>query len=73
MAATRDGTLLRRFGSVVAIAGWLWLASLTVAQLAGADVRRHHFEPPGLLLGAGLLVLAWASGRARPLPEAPPA
>jgi hypothetical protein len=72
MTAPRDGRLVRRLGSFVAATGWAWLASLTVAQLAGADVRRHHFEPPGLLLGAGLLALAWASRRARPLPAVPP-
>ena len=70
MRATRGGKLLRQLGSVVAGAGWLWLVSLTVAQLAGADVRRHHFETPGLLLGGGVLLLASASAGARPLPAA---
>jgi len=72
MPSLRDATILRRFGAFVAAAGWLWLASLTIAGFAGADVRRHRFETPGMVLGAGLLILAVASWRARPLAATPP-
>lgn len=50
-------------------AGWLWLLALLLASLAGADVRRHHFEAAGLAFGFGLVFVlltrrAW-NGTAR--------
>jgi hypothetical protein len=46
-------------------AGWLWLLGLLLASLAGADVRRHHFEAAGLTLGLGLVVVLMQHARAQ--------
>jgi hypothetical protein len=46
-------------------AGWLWLLGLFLASLAGADVKRHHFEAAGLTFGVGLVCVLIQHARAR--------
>lgn len=53
--------------TVLVAFAWLWLASLTMAGLLGADVRRHHFESAGLAFGA--VVLLYAAGALRNAPR----
>jgi hypothetical protein len=44
---------------LVSGAGWIWLLGLAILGLAGAGVRRHHFETAGLVFGAGIAAVAW--------------
>lgn len=46
------------FPSLLVLLGWLWVVSLVIGGLLGADVRRHHFESAGLAFGLALVAYA---------------